>query len=346
MVLPEDVQAVAPWVLRHRLRHTGDLREMHHEELQELMSRNTYPLRNAPMFARTSVLKSVSSFPRPTRQGWFYLLALLGIVIGAINYGNNLGLLLSFIFAGACAASLLQTWSLTRSLTVRFTGAAPVFAGEEAGFGFILTAPAAGHSLKAGFPGGPIAEYALQDSQSSSLVLSAVSQKRGLFRPGPLQVRTSYPLGIFEMRLLLENKAECLVYPKPYDGVLQLPEGGLGEGEGEATGPGVDDFGGLRPYVPGDPAASVWPGKVSSRGHGLQTKEFHALSGHSPLLDWDGLPEADQETRLEMLCRMLLQAEENGQPFGLRLPASEIPSGSGKQHLHRCLRELALFRPA
>ncbi len=38
MVLPEDVQAVAPWVLRHRLRHTGDLREMHHEELQELMS--------------------------------------------------------------------------------------------------------------------------------------------------------------------------------------------------------------------------------------------------------------------------------------------------------------------
>ncbi len=146
------------------------------------------------------------------------------------------------------------------------------------------------------------------------------------------------------MRLLLENKAECLVYPKPYDGVLQLPEGGLGEGEGEATGPGVDDFGGLRPYVPGDPPQRVaW--KVSSRGHGLQTKEFHALSGHSPLLDWDGLPEADQETRLEMLCRMLLQAEENGQPFGLRLPASEIPSGSGKQHLHRCLRELALFRP-
>ncbi len=85
------------------------------------------------MFARTSVLKSVSSFPRPTRQGWFYLLALLGIVIGAINYGNNLGLLLSFIFAGACAASLLQTWSLTRSLTVRFTGAAPVFRGGRSG---------------------------------------------------------------------------------------------------------------------------------------------------------------------------------------------------------------------
>ena len=38
MVLPEDVQTVAPWVLRHRLRHTGDLRELYLDELRNLIS--------------------------------------------------------------------------------------------------------------------------------------------------------------------------------------------------------------------------------------------------------------------------------------------------------------------
>ncbi len=38
MVLPEDVQAVAPWVLRHRLRRAGDLREPRRDELTSLIA--------------------------------------------------------------------------------------------------------------------------------------------------------------------------------------------------------------------------------------------------------------------------------------------------------------------
>ncbi len=38
MVLPEDVQTVAPWVLRHRLRQAGDLREPYHDELAALIA--------------------------------------------------------------------------------------------------------------------------------------------------------------------------------------------------------------------------------------------------------------------------------------------------------------------
>lgn len=282
--------------------------------------------------------------PMPTRQGAHFFIAVLGVVVGAINYGNNLALLLSFLVAGACVASLLPARSFAKGIRVHFSGAIPVFAGEEAQFSFHISAPATGHSLKAGFDGGPEKELLLQGPDAEPMIIAATSLRRGMFRPGPLRLRTRFPLGLFEQRLVLETDAACLVYPKPYAETIRLPDGGLGQGEVELSGPGVDDFTGLRAYIPGDPLQRVaW--KVSSRGHGLQTKEFHALAGESPLLDWYGLPEADSETRLSMLCRMLLQAEENGSPYGLRLPNSEIPAGNGKPHLHRCLRELALYRP-
>ncbi len=282
------------------------------------------------------------SFPRPTRQGGFFLIALLGIVVGAINYGNNLGLLLSFLFIGGCAASLLHTRAFAKAVEVGFAGAEPVFAGEEARFTFSVAAPEPGHLLQAGFSGSPRQDVLPEENSPTMATIPCPAPVRGLFRPGPLQVRTCYPLGLFELRRTLETDAACVVYPRPYAEAMALPEGGLGEGEGEPAGPGVDDFAGLRAYIPGDPLQRVaW--KVSSRGHGLQTKEFHALSGQNPLLDWYLLPEADTETRLSMLCRMLLTAEENGQAYGLRLPTGEIAPESGPRHLQRCLRELALF---
>ncbi len=282
------------------------------------------------------------SFPRPTRQGGFFLVALLGIVVGAINYGNNLGLLLSFLFFGGCCASLFYTRAFAKGVEVRFSGAEPVFAGEDARFFFSLSASEPGHRLWVGFTGSPEQEVLLRDQNTTPSAIPYAAPRRGQFRPGSLRVRTDYPLGLFEVRRVLETDAVCLVYPKPYEGSMASPEKGGGEGEGEPAGPGVDDFGGLRAYIPGDsPQRVAW--KVSSRGHGLLTKEFLALSGQSPVLDWYRLPDADTETRLSMLCRMLLTAEDSGQAYGLRLPAGEIAADRGPLHLKRCLRELALF---
>jgi uncharacterized protein (DUF58 family) len=54
-------------------------------------------------------------------------------------------------------------------------------------------------------------------------------------------------------------------------------------------------------------------------------------------------PAADVESRLSILCRWALQAEQRGQQYGLRLPGTAIPPGRGEAHRTRCLEALALF---
>jgi uncharacterized protein (DUF58 family) len=43
------------------------------------------------------------------------------------------------------------------------------------------------------------------------------------------------------------------------------------------------------------------------------------------------------------LCRWVVDARRNHQPFGLRLPGCEIAIGSGASHRQRCLEALARF---
>jgi len=50
----------------------------------------------------------------------------------------------------------------------------------------------------------------------------------------------------------------------------------------------------------------------------------------------------DVETRLSVLARWVLDAEEAGLSWGLRLPGGEIPQAHGTAHTHACLKALAL----
>ena len=61
------------------------------------------------------------------------------------------------------------------------------------------------------------------------------------------------------------------------------------------------------------------------------------------VLDWEALPGLDTEERLSQMCRWVLDAEREGQLYGLRLPGVVLPPGRGADHRHRCLKALALF---
>ena len=98
----------------------------------------------------------------------------------------------------------------------------------------------------------------------------------------------------------------------------------------------------LRAYRAGDPPRQIaW--KALAREQGLLTKEFSAMASSELWLDWDDAHAADPEARLSVLAHWVLQAEDFGQSFGLRLPGVEIPPGRGEAHRARCLEALALF---
>ena len=98
----------------------------------------------------------------------------------------------------------------------------------------------------------------------------------------------------------------------------------------------------LRAYRAGDaPKQIAW--KALAREQGLLTKEFSAMASSELWLDWEDARGPDVEARLAVLCHWVLQAEDFGQSFGLRLPGVEIAPNRGEAHRARCLEALAVF---
>jgi len=62
-----------------------------------------------------------------------------------------------------------------------------------------------------------------------------------------------------------------------------------------------------------------------------------------PHASWQPLPGLDAETRLSQLARWCLDAAGESRSFGVRLPGTALPLGTGPQHLGVCLSALALF---
>jgi uncharacterized protein (DUF58 family) len=226
--------------------------------------------------------------------------------------------------------------------TIKFLGAAPVFAGERAEFkiavGNEATTPRLEIELKhREHTAGPVD---VASGATEVLRLGIATERRGWVALDRFRVETQYPARLCRAWTWVHMDARCLVYPRPAAPGLPLPQG---SGTGTSRpGPGDDDFAGLRAAAPGDPPQRIaW--KAYARNDLLLLKEFSGGGGEPCLLDWDHLPSLGTEQRLSQLTRWCLDADAAGRSFALRLPGAEIPLGLGPQQLAACLEALALF---
>ena len=70
----------------------------------------------------------------PTGQGFTLGAMLVVILLGAINYDNALGYLLTFLLAGLTLVAMLHTYRNLAGLEFKGVRSAPVFVGETAHF--------------------------------------------------------------------------------------------------------------------------------------------------------------------------------------------------------------------
>ena len=281
----------------------------------------------------------------PTGYGMLFLVLLLAMLIGSINYNNNLGFLLTFLLGSLMLNALMHTYGMLHGLRLVAAKAVPAFAGEPVMID--ITVKAAGRKRKGlrWFFNKRAAVFQNVDGDERLRVAIPVPTiHRGLFYPGPLRIACEYPTGLFRAWSRIETDLECLVYPKPLFAPLPPAEYASPYGEGKA-GPtaGVDDFQGLRTYQAGDPPGRVyWPSY--SRGQGLHVKTFTGLTGDDRLLNLQTIQGADIERKLSVLCHHLLQGERQRCRVGLALPGQpKIPPARGRAHRDRCLRALALY---
>lgn len=283
----------------------------------------------------------------PTKHGLLLALLLLGMLLGSVNYNNNIGYVVSFFLGSCTVLAMIYTVQHLAGLEFLAGKSLSSFAGKQAYFSIICYE-------KNGFERQNINIAISQNRQSlwiapysrQEIALSCPAPKRGRLALETIIVSTTYPFGIFRAWAYLKLDQETIVFPRPIPETIGLFDFEPAEQGSNPFGRKIkdsDELNGLRAYQPGESFRRiVW--KIYARGKGLWSKEFALNQEQGPIwLDWSLLAPTDLETKLSIFCRLVLIASERDQVYGLRLPTLTIPPGQGNNHKNQCLTALALF---
>lgn len=277
----------------------------------------------------------------PSGFGVFFAVVMFAVLIGALNYQNNMALLFGLLSASIAAVSMLQTFRNLDQLSLVQVAVEPGHAGDQLPIALHLRAAdnraRYGISLRLG----PLRRHVdLPAGQTAIVQFTASAKRRGWFSPEPVTISTRWPFGLFHAWSRLHSDTRVLVYPRaesPPAPIPHHPEDGRQGG----TDPGDEDLRALRSYAPGDPTHLVaW--KASARLGQLLVRQLETPRSRETIFDYAQIAGLDQEGRLSRLTRWVIEAEHAGMPWRLQLPGVTLGPDGGPAHRLRCLKALAL----
>lgn len=285
-----------------------------------------------------------------TPAGFQFMLVISAMLIAAINYSNAMAYLLVFFCMALMAVSMLYARSNLIGLELKSVQPRPAFAGGQIRIAFEVKNNSIrkhrGLLIRLRDQGGVIrfSKPFFLDSGSVGLVdVFLPVFRRGFYGMEGLIIETFFPLGLFRFRKTVSLESGYLVFPMPAGRQpWPAPRTVWFESVEGFHFSGGDDFAGLRPYRTGESQHHVdW--KAYARGRPLSIKEFSSGGSLQYWFDWSALPALGVEERLSQLTRWILEADQQGTEFGLRLPGEEHEPDSSSLHTQKCLTALALF---
>lgn len=280
----------------------------------------------------------------PTRQGMVFAMLLFAMLLGSINYNNNLGYILTFLLAGLSVVSIFLTYRNLLHLSIGPAITVPVFAGRDSSIAINIDNRkyASRKAIEYHFPKMQAEISDLAGNSISTIHLPVRYTHRGMQPLHRFIIATSFPLGFFRAWSHVELEQKILVYPQPgKDKILPQLTAGYKQGD-MLRGQGDEDFEGLKNYQPGDSFSRVhW--KSAARHNVLQIKQYMDGTSNELWIKWDDSFYSDIEKRLSQLTQWVLLADRAGIAFGFRIPGIEYAISTGMQHRNNCLKALALY---
>lgn len=294
--------------------------------------------------AHSTALQSRRVYILPTGVGLIYALMTFAMLLGSMNYNNNLSFVLTFVLVSLGLVAMHQCQRNLVGLEVSFAGVEPVFAGQSAEFRIAVTNHARNYRYNIQLYAGRIRSDIddLQPGESRVFQLDIPTGRRGRIVLPRFGIRTLYPFELFRAWCWLHMDLHGLVYPNPADPAPTPPPTESAHGHRQHDARGEEDFAGLRRFHTGDsPRQIAW--KAYARSGELLSKQFSGADTSSQWFDLAQVQADDIEARLSVLTRWIVDAERTHADYGLRLPGTEIPPANGVAHRHSCLEALALF---
>ncbi len=281
----------------------------------------------------------------PTKEGVFFALLLLLMLLMAINFSNSLIYLLTFFLAGFAIFSMIYTQLNLLGLQVVCGKAQSVFCGQTIYVPLLISVTDSSkiNNLAISLKCDDFLHTLDIGNHSQQVLLPVLTQQRGMLILPTFTIATTYPTGLFYAWSNVNLSSEVLIYPQkiPY---LNNGSNHFSEGEdNQSFKAGHNDFYQLKKYTQGHSLKQVhW--KMVAKERGMYLKQF--TDGQSREHYWLDLqmfdPKIPLETRLSYLSYLVVQAFEQADHYGLRINDNTIAIDSGYHHMHRCLKQLAL----
>jgi uncharacterized protein (DUF58 family) len=294
---------------------------------------------------------------RPTRDGWWCVVAAVGLGVAAVNTGNNLAYLLCALLLAVITVSGILSDLAMRGLDLTPLWPATLHAGQPALFGVVVrnrrrwlnAYSLALDVLPGGGRGAPLRTlYVARVPPGGEQVLTfdLALPIRGWRRVGGLRVTTRFPFGLFLKAGRPQLAHELLVYPALAAGVAdRLSEsGGHGMEAARRRGRGLE-LAGLRDYQPGDePRLVHWP--TTARTGRLTVRDLEEETARDTrLLLVPGSGEGPEATErgLSQAAALTVHLLRAGVAVELAGPGVLVPLDRGAGQERAILTALALY---
>lgn len=304
---------------------------------------NVWVSRRISREGNTQVLTGRSIYIIPTRYGFILAALLFALLLGAMNYGNSMVFMLTFLVTSIAVLGMNYTYGNLVRLSVTPGQSGSVFAGEQADIVLLVTSNDGRprYGLILGDRGEQQAAGSA-DADMSPLRYTTPVLRRGLYQLPRTRIWTTFPFGLFYSWSWLKLEVSVIVYPEPKALVEHMPSAGEDYSAEAAEVRGDDDFSGIRRYQQTDsPNRIAW--KAMAHSQEWLSKEFQGTASNEYWLDYERLESLSKEDRLSQLCQWVLDCERDHRSYGLRLPNASIAPDLGERQKKRCLEALALF---
>ncbi len=293
---------------------------------------------------KTTTLRPRRVYILPTTVGLVFGIMAFAMLLGSMNYNNNLSFVLTFLLVAIGLVSMHQCQRNLVGLEISFAGAEPVFAGQTLQFRIAVSNKSrkTRHDIRLYCEHGYSDAHDLKPGESRVFFLQVPTERRGWVSLERFGINTMFPFELFRSWAWLHMDLRALVYPQPADSPPEPPPTQTAQGHRQHDARGEEDFAGFRKYHDGDsPRHVAW--KAYARSGQLLAKQFAGADTSSQWFDFQEVPVRDLESRLSILTRWITDADRRSEDYGLRLPQSEFPPTHGDAQRRQTLEALALF---
>ena len=293
----------------------------------------------------------------PTAEGAQFLLLMLGILLAAVNTGNNLiYLLLAMMLSIIILSGILSEQSLRKvMMSRRFPR--HLFAGKP--FQLVVRLENqkryfSSFSLQLreiwAHPVPEIYFPRISPCSSATQRLTLTFRRRGRYVLSGIRLSTRFPFGLFSKTLYHSLVEEVLVYPRIYPLPASLIWGRPNLDAGAKVFNGTGSlFRNLRDYRLGDDSRAIhW--KSSARQRRLMIREYETEGGNrvtlllANVVD-SGVEPERFENAVKLCASLAAYWIRQGAAVRLICAGEMLPFGTGTRHLHQILQMLALVSP-